>query len=105
MNRQRIQVYADYDTKRRVELAAAMYDIPVTEYCLSAIERQLIDDDLVERSQVQISIRPGIQNALVENLHTLQNKILARRGGKLLDIDGALQLAREERDHELLGLC
>lgn len=81
-----------------------MYDIPVTKYCLSAIERQLMDDDLFERSQVQIPVRPGVQSTLVKNLHTLQKKILARRNGIRLDIDGALEMAREERDDELLGL-
>ncbi len=104
MTKQRIQVYADHEIKRRIVLAAAKYDIPVTEYCLSAIERQLIDDDLLEHSHIHISVNPGIQSELVENLHTLQGKILARRNGTLFDVDDALQQARAERDCELLGL-
>ena len=59
MTKQRIQVYADYEVKRRVELAAALYGVPVTEYCLSAIRRQLQEDDLLERAQIQISVKPG----------------------------------------------
>jgi hypothetical protein len=34
----------------------------------------------------------------------LQAKIKAERGGKLLDVDQALQETRDERDHELTGL-
>lgn len=44
MNKQRIQVYTDPATKRRIELAAAKVNLPVTEYCLRAIEQQLADD-------------------------------------------------------------
>jgi uncharacterized protein (DUF1778 family) len=43
MNKQRIQVYADPETKRRIELAAAKHETSVTEYCLAAIEQQLAD--------------------------------------------------------------
>jgi hypothetical protein len=33
MEKQRIQVYADPELKRRIELAAAKHNVPVTEYC------------------------------------------------------------------------
>ena len=48
MHKQRIQVYVDRETKRRIELAAAIFDVPVTEYCLTAIRQELTDDDLLE---------------------------------------------------------
>jgi len=44
MDKKRIQVYAEPEMKRRIELAAAKYNIPVTEYCLSAIQQQRADD-------------------------------------------------------------
>lgn len=104
MTKQRIQVYADYEVKRRVELAAALYGVPVTEYCLSAIQRQLQEDDLLESSQIQISVKPGIQSDLVDNLRTFHDRILIRRNNALLDVDSALEQTREERDHELSSL-
>jgi hypothetical protein len=36
------------ETRRRIELAAAKYNLPVTEYCLNAIRQQLAEDDLLE---------------------------------------------------------
>jgi hypothetical protein len=48
MGKKRIQVYADEETKRRVEAAAAKYRMPVTAYCLAAIRQQLADDDMLE---------------------------------------------------------
>ena len=46
------------ETKRRIELAAAKYDIPVTEYCLSAIQQQLADDDLLEEEHITVPVSP-----------------------------------------------
>ncbi len=103
MERQRIQVYADAETKRRIELAAAKYNVPVTEYCLSAIQQQLADDDLLEADQVTISIKPTLDAEFIAGLEALQAKILARRGGKPIAID-ILEQVREERDDELTGL-
>lgn len=104
MNKQRIQVYANGEMKRRIELAAAKYDMPVTEYCLAAIEQQLIDDDLLEQSKIEIPIQPTISNELVDELYSLQARILERRNGVLIDIDDALAQVREARDDELIGL-
>lgn len=104
MNKQRIQVYADSEIKRRIELAAAKYNMPVTEYCLQAITQQLVDDDLFEQIKIEIAIQPTISTQLVSELQDLQQRILARRGGKLLDLDNILAEAREERDDEILGL-
>ena len=105
MNRQRIQVYTDSDIKRRIELAAAKHDMPVTEYCLAAIQQQLIDDDLFERNQVLISIRPTLSDEVIASLQGLREQILARREVKLFDLDDALDQTREERDYELLSMC
>jgi len=104
MNKQRIQVYADFTMKRRIELAAAKYNMPVTEYCLAAIEQQLIDDDLLERNHIQIAIQPTISGELVSELHDLQKRILARRDGLLVGIDDALAQIREGRTNELSSL-
>jgi hypothetical protein len=103
MTVKRSQVYADEDMIRRVELAAARQRVPVTRYCLQAITQQLRDDDMLERAQVEISVAPA-DAALIADLKTLHARILARRAGKPIDIDQALEAVRDERDNELTGL-
>ncbi len=98
----RIQVYADEETKRRVELAAAKHDIPVTEYCLAAIRQQLAEDDLLEQEQIEITIRPAEKDSLIAKLRALHEDILAYRDGEPLDVDRDREAMREERDDELI---
>ena len=104
MTKQRIQVYAEPDIKRRIELAAAKRDTPVTQYCLEAIMQQLADDDVLEQSQVIIDIQPNSQDTLINDLRALHDRILARREGKLIDIDNIVEQVRSERDDELLSM-
>jgi hypothetical protein len=105
MEKQRIQVYADEDLKRRIELAAAKYNVPVTAYCLQAITQQLAEDDLLEEEQVAIpltAIKPT--DTLIKDLRALRATILADRSGQLIDVDAMLEQGREERDYELSGV-
>jgi uncharacterized protein (DUF1778 family) len=104
MTKQRIQVYAEPEIKRRIELAAARRDTPVTQYCLDAIIQQLADDDILEQSQVVIDVEPNSQDTLMDDLRNLHDRILARREGKLIDIDSIVEQVRSERDDELLSL-
>ncbi|MBI3943194.1 MAG: hypothetical protein HY326_09295 [Chloroflexi bacterium] len=104
MEKKRIQVYADPETKRRIELAAAKHDIPVTEYCLEAIKQQLLEDDILEAEQIEIPVKKTRDTDLIAELKALHADILAYRGGKPLDIDAAIDQLREERDYELTGL-
>lgn len=104
MNKKRIQVYADEETKRRIELAAARHDIAVTQYCLTAILQQLAEDDMLEREQIEIPIKPPKEDNLIAKLQALHKKILSYRGGEPLDIDQNLEKMRKERDYELTGL-
>lgn len=103
MDKRRIQVYTDPETKRRVELAAAKHDMAVTAYCLEAIRQQLLEDDLLEAEQVEISIKPATDTHLIEDLRTLQADILARRGGRPITVD-IVEQVRAERDDELVGM-
>lgn len=105
MGKQRIQVYADEETKRRVELAAAKHRVPVTEYCLTAIEQRLAEDDVLERDAIEIAIKPPEKNDLIPELRALHDDILTYRDGESIDIDRHLSAVREERDEELIGLC
>lgn len=88
MAKQRIQVYTDPETKRRIELAAAKHDIPVTEYCLEAIKQQLAEDDMLESEQVTIPVQTDGAD-LISELRALREAILADRGGEVIDIDGS----------------
>ena len=103
MIKKRIQVYADPETKRRIELAAARRDIPVTQYCLEAIHQKLAEDDMLEREMVEIPIKQTKDEDLIANLRALREKILASRGGKLISLD-IVEQVREERDRELLSM-
>lgn len=103
MNKKRIQVYTDPETKRRIELAATKHDLAVTEYCLEAIRQYLTEDDILEQEKIEIPIRQREEN-LVADLRALQEAILASRGGKPLDIDAVIEQVREEREEEILGL-
>jgi uncharacterized protein (DUF1778 family) len=103
MNKKRIQVYADPETKRRIELAAARRDIPVTQYCLEAIHQKLAEDDLLMRETVEIPIKQTKDEDLIANLRALREKILVSRGGKLISLD-IVEQVREERDHGLLSM-
>ncbi len=104
MIKERIQVYADKETKRRVKLAAARQDIPVTQYCLAAIKQQLAEDDLLEQEQIEIAIKPPDKDDLIAGLQELHEDILIYRNGEPLDVDQDLETMREERDDELIGL-
>lgn len=106
MAKKRIQVYADEETKRRVELAAAKHNVPVTEYCLEAIKTQLAEDDLLEADEVTIAVNPRTDGDYISHFRQLREAILAERGGKPLNIDIAAVIAeqREERDEQLSGL-
>jgi hypothetical protein len=105
MNKQRIQVYTDPETKRRIELAAAKHDTSVTEYCLAAIEQQLADDDMLEWEQIDIPIRPTQTGAdLIVDLRHLRERITTDRGGALIDLDSLFDELHDERDYELFGM-
>lgn len=104
MTKERIQVYAEPELKRRIELAAAKRDTPVTQYCLDAIVQQLADDDVLEQSQVTINVHPGSDDTLIADLRALHDRILTRRVGKLIDVDTIMEQVRNERDDELLSL-
>ncbi len=100
MIRTRIQVYTDPATKQRIERAAARRELAVAEYCMAAIEQQLMEDDMLEEAQAVPSSKPVTRDVLAD-LQALRDKILARRRGKLIDVVAAVEQAREERDHEI----
>jgi uncharacterized protein (DUF1778 family) len=87
MDKKRIQVYANEEMKRRIELAAAKQQLAVTEYCLAAITQQLADDNLLEEEQVAISVKLTKDEPLMADLRTLRESILARRGGRPITLD------------------
>jgi uncharacterized protein (DUF1778 family) len=107
MLKKRIQVYADPETKRRIELAAAKHDLAVTEYCLEAIRQYLAEEDMLEKESIEIPIRPISEVDLLSELRQLREAILADREGKPIDVDLAtfINQIRQEHDEELMGVC
>lgn len=103
MNKQRIQVYTDDETKRRIDVAAMIRQTSVTEYCLEAIRQQLAEDDLLEQAAVEVTFHPIGAFDIGADLRALREGILARRGGREIELD-ILDQVRAERDDELLGL-
>lgn len=104
MAKKRIQVYADEETKRRVELAAAKYDVPITEYCLKAIRKQLAEDEVLQQVTIEIPVEPRLTEDLVAQIRELSERIRARRSGEPVDVVGIIEQMREERVDELLGM-
>ncbi len=79
--------------------------MPVTEYCLSAIQQQLADDELLEAEWVTMAVKTHKPaDSLIADLHSLRASILTDRGGKLLDIDVIMDQTRDERDDELTNM-
>ena len=103
MNKTRIQVYADPRLKRRVELAAAKRDVPVTEYCLEAIIQRLAEDEVLEAEQIVIDLDDRSDGALLSELMALHERILADRNGVPVDTSDLLEEVRYEREAELVG--
>lgn len=104
MANKRIQVYADEEIKRRIELAAIRHDVAVTQYCLQAIMQQLAEDDMLESEQIEIPVVKRRQdNHLLGDLRALRDDVLISRGGRPIELD-VVTLVREERDDELLGM-
>ena len=106
MERQRIQVYADPEMKRRIELVAAKHNVAVTEYCLDAIRQRLADDEMLDAAEVTIAITPTDESpaTLLAALRAVREAILADREGQFVDVDAALDQTRDERIDELIGL-
>jgi|SRR3954467_9697082 len=104
MERQRIQVYANSELKRRIKAAAAKHNMPVTEYCLNAIQQQLADEDLLQPEQIEIQSSKKKDGSLIANLRELHQEILAYRNGELFNVDTELEQLRDERSYELTGL-
>jgi hypothetical protein len=91
MDRQRIQLYTDAATKRRIRLASQRQELSMTEYCMEAIRRQLAEDGLLERTLHT--------DSLLDDIRELREQILVSRDGRPLEVD-VLQMVRDERDEE-----
>jgi uncharacterized protein (DUF1778 family) len=103
MAMRRIQVYANAEIKRRIELAAAKRSLPVTAYCLEAIVQQLGEDDVLEEEQIEIAVEPDSQRVairLLSEMRALRERIQSRRGGELVSLD-IVERVSAERDEEL----
>lgn len=103
MEKEVIEIYADPELKRRVEMAAAKHNLPVADYLLDAIEQKLADEGVVdEKVNGSPTALEKKDDTLLDEMRELRERILARRGGKPIEID-ALELIRSERDDELIG--
>jgi hypothetical protein len=104
MEKEAIQLYADPALKRRVEKAAAKYNIPVEEYLIEAIEQKLAEDAKQEDANAEDAAKPkGLTPQLLAEMRELRERILAERGGKPIEID-ILEQVRNERDDELANM-
>lgn len=106
MEKQRIQFYTDPETKRRIESAAAKYNIPVSESCLHAVRLQLMQDAWAEDAETPAPVVPTkrTNDTLIADLQALRESILAERSGRPIDVDDYIEQTRAGRDHELMGL-
>jgi hypothetical protein len=95
-----IEFPADAELRQRIERAAEMHNVAVAEYVLEALERRLTDD-IGPKSKNHSSKEDD--DSLFDDMRDLHERILARRGGKPLDID-ILEMVRSERDDELTNM-
>ena len=101
-NTRKIEVYADAETKRRIESAAAKRNLPVAGYCLQAIVQQVCEDEALEQEQTPIAATPSkhtLDSDLIAEMRTLRERIHTRRGA-LITAD-VVEQVRAERDEEL----
>lgn len=101
--KKRLQVYAADETIRRIELAAQKHNLPVSTYCLIAIQHQLEEDGVAINGAFAEANQSQFQ-ALINEMRELQTRTLQERGGQPIDVDSLLEDLRDERDEEALGL-
>ena len=99
-----IKLLPDTETERRIELVAVKRDVTVAEYCLAAIQRQLAEDEQLERFRLDIPGRSGVDEEFFRSLQALREKTKVRREGQPIDVDRIMTQMRDERDNEILGL-
>lgn len=104
MEKQRVHLYTDSETKRRIELAAHRHSLSLTDYCMRAIRRQLVDDGITQSSAAQEEHTARVEDALLDEVRALHQEIRNHRHGAGIGVDEELNQLREERDHDLSGL-
>ena len=104
MNKTQLRIDVDAETKQLVEAAAAEKKISVDDYLLNSVRHQLIEDGKIKPEKSDSVSNPTSRAELLQAIDTLHAEILARREGKPIDIDAIIELVRNERDAELLGL-
>ena len=97
MAKNSIQLFTDPETERRLEAVAAKRDIAVAEYCLAAMERQLVEDEQLEGDRSIVAGRSEVDEAFFDSLQALREKISERRSGKPIEVDRMMSHIREER--------
>lgn len=90
MEKELLAVQVDADLKRRVEEATAKHKVPVDQYLVDAIEKQLAED-VVAKKQKKLDAN------LLDEMRELREQILADRGGSPIEIQVTWQLCRGGR--------
>jgi hypothetical protein len=90
MEKELLAVQVDADLKRRVEEAAAKHKVPVDQYLVDAIEKQLAEDVVAEKQK-------KLDANLLDEMRELREQILADREGSPIEIQVTWQLCRGGR--------
>ncbi len=105
MLKTRVRLYTDPEAKRRIELAAAKYNMPVTQYCFEAVRQQLEEDDLWEREAIEIPVKQTQKETrLFDEMRTLHQQIKIRRQGKPIAVEKIMNEMHAEREYENMDL-
>lgn len=105
MSKERIQVYVDSDTKKRVELGAARQEVSVTRYCLDAIQQKLDEENLLNKDEITVPVdRKTHQLQVINRIQSLREQTLERREGAELEIDSVIQDLRDEQTRSAAGM-
>lgn len=104
MNTVHLEINLDAETKRRVEAAAAEKKVSVNEYLLESIRSRLEIDGKLASGEADFAQRQIYEVELLQKIAELHASILARREGEPLDLNTIIDLVRDERDADILGL-
>lgn len=104
MEKGRVHLSTDRETKHRIALAARRRNLSVTDYCMEAIRRQLADDGVIEvRPTTTVQSQQSLEEVLAE-LRAVHQEILAHNDLGGTDVVEELNRMREERDLDLSGM-
>jgi len=98
MAKERIQVYVDAETKKRIELGASRRDTSVTKFCLEAIKTRLDEANILYKEEITVPVdRTKQQLTVLDEITRSREETLQKRDGELMEVDSVIRSLRDEQ--------